>query len=291
MGYSRQQFCEIQSNYQTYRAEGLIDRLLASRGPHPKRSHRRRPVLPHRWPQPACRHRHLLEHAEVRRWDPGPREDRHRLPRRVPYPRLAPRVRAHQPDRRKPAAGYRTAGAAKTLNVAFRPLPRTTSVNGALAAIPFLRGEHRRLAFLDHMLRAPHRARRIERQDLADHQPVEQHPDRRQVLLHARRRQRPRELLYVGRDHHRLDLRQGDAVVPAPVGEPPRRDQVGTPRVRVANVAGEFSQNFRCACSVAPNSAGVIPRAIRAGIELPSRPSTMIRTSSMERAYTVSGSS
>ena len=94
------------------------------------------------------------------------------------------------------------------------------------------------------MLRAPHRGRRVERHDLADDQPVEQHPDRRQVLLHARRRQLPRELLHVGRDHHRLDLRQGDPMKPAPVREPPRRDQVGTPRIRVPDVACEELPEF-----------------------------------------------
>lgn len=37
MGYSRQQFCEIRRNYQTYGAEGLIDKLPGARGPHPNR--------------------------------------------------------------------------------------------------------------------------------------------------------------------------------------------------------------------------------------------------------------
>lgn len=37
MGYSRQQFYEIRRNYQTYGAEGLIDRLPGARGPHPNR--------------------------------------------------------------------------------------------------------------------------------------------------------------------------------------------------------------------------------------------------------------
>lgn len=35
IGYSRQQFYEIRHNYQTYGAEGLIDRLPGARGPHP----------------------------------------------------------------------------------------------------------------------------------------------------------------------------------------------------------------------------------------------------------------
>ncbi len=37
MGYSRQQFYEIRRNYQTYGANGLIDRLPGARGPHPNR--------------------------------------------------------------------------------------------------------------------------------------------------------------------------------------------------------------------------------------------------------------
>ena len=37
MGYSRQQFYEIRRNYQTYGAEGLLDRLPGARGPHPNR--------------------------------------------------------------------------------------------------------------------------------------------------------------------------------------------------------------------------------------------------------------
>ena len=37
MGYSRQQFYEIRRNYQTFGAEGLIDRLPGARDPHPNR--------------------------------------------------------------------------------------------------------------------------------------------------------------------------------------------------------------------------------------------------------------
>ena len=37
MGYSRQQFYEIRRNFQTYGAEGLLDRLPGCRGPHPNR--------------------------------------------------------------------------------------------------------------------------------------------------------------------------------------------------------------------------------------------------------------
>lgn len=37
MGYSRQQFYEIRRNFQTYWAEGLIDRVPGAKGPHPNR--------------------------------------------------------------------------------------------------------------------------------------------------------------------------------------------------------------------------------------------------------------
>ncbi len=37
MGYSRQQLYEIRRNFQTYGADGLIDRLPGARGPHPNR--------------------------------------------------------------------------------------------------------------------------------------------------------------------------------------------------------------------------------------------------------------
>jgi transposase InsO family protein len=37
MGYSRQQFYEIRRNFQTYGAEGLMDRLPGPKGPHPNR--------------------------------------------------------------------------------------------------------------------------------------------------------------------------------------------------------------------------------------------------------------
>jgi transposase-like protein len=37
MGYSRQQFYEIRRNFQTYGAEGLLDRMPGAKGPHPNR--------------------------------------------------------------------------------------------------------------------------------------------------------------------------------------------------------------------------------------------------------------
>ena len=35
MGYSRQQFYEIRRNFQTFGAEGLLDRMAGARAPHP----------------------------------------------------------------------------------------------------------------------------------------------------------------------------------------------------------------------------------------------------------------
>ncbi len=37
MGYSRQQFYEIRRNYQTFGAEGLVDRISGATNPHPNR--------------------------------------------------------------------------------------------------------------------------------------------------------------------------------------------------------------------------------------------------------------
>ena len=48
------------------------------------------------------------------------------------------------------------------------------------------RRQHRRLAALDDVLRPAHRVGGIDREDLADDEPVEQHADRGEVLLDGR---------------------------------------------------------------------------------------------------------
>ena len=73
----------------------------------------------------------------------------------------------------------------------------------------------------------------VEGQDLADDEPVEEHPERREVLLDGRGRARPGEFLYVGRDHHRLDLGKGEASVLAPLGEAADGREVRVAGVRV----------------------------------------------------------
>ena len=47
----------------------------------------------------------------------------------------------------------------------------------------FLPVEHRRSAFLHHMLGPAHGMRRVDLDHVADHQPVEQHAQRREVLF------------------------------------------------------------------------------------------------------------
>jgi hypothetical protein len=56
IGYSRQQFYEIRRNFQTYGADGLLDRLPGVKGPAPepgagRDSRRRSSIMP--WPTPA----------------------------------------------------------------------------------------------------------------------------------------------------------------------------------------------------------------------------------------------
>ena len=55
MGYSRQQFYEIRRNFQTYGADGLIDRLPGAKGPHPNRvaAEIEAAILDHALPIPA----------------------------------------------------------------------------------------------------------------------------------------------------------------------------------------------------------------------------------------------
>jgi hypothetical protein len=99
--------------------------------------------------------------------------------------------------------------------------------------------EHRRLAGLDDVLRPAHRRGRIVRHDLADDQPVEQHADRRELLLDRRRRDLDLQLLYISGDVVRPDRRRRQTAVFAPGEKPVARSGIGAARVRVADVGGE----------------------------------------------------
>ena len=72
---------------------------------------------------------------------------------------------------------------------------------------PHLLGrQHGRLALLHAMLWPAHRVRRVDRDDLASDEPVEEHPDGGEVLLDAGLRHRFAEVLDVGGNVNRLGL-------------------------------------------------------------------------------------
>ena len=92
----------------------------------------------------------------------------------------------------------------------------------------FVRREHRRLAAFDGVLRSAHRMSGIDRDHLADDEPVEQHADRSEVLLDGRLLKILAERPDVGRDMHRLDRDELiDAFGFAPGEEPPARAEIG----------------------------------------------------------------
>ena len=115
------------------------------------------------------------------------------------------------------------------------------------------------------MLGAPDRARGVEGQDLADDEPVEEHPERREMLLDARGRERPGKLLDVGRDHHRLDLVEGEAPVLTPLSEAPDGCEVGEAGVRVPDVGGEELPEAPLRRARKGRRAPASPRGARAG--------------------------
>ena len=99
--------------------------------------------------------------------------------------------------------------------------------------------QHRCLAGFHNVPGTPYRAGRIEGHHLADYEPVEQHPDGRQVLLDGRRCVDRRQLLDVRGNQHRLDLLEHQALDLAPIGKPVGGRQVRHARVRVSDVGSE----------------------------------------------------
>ena len=75
-----------------------------------------------------------------------------------------------------------------------QPLKRA-GINGVEQGARLVAGKHGGLAALDHVFRASHRVCRVRLKDVAGHQPVEQHPQRRQVLLDRRRREAALQIL------------------------------------------------------------------------------------------------
>ncbi len=103
----------------------------------------------------------------------------------------------------------------------------------------FGRRQDRGLAGPDDVFGAAHRGGGIYGQDLADHQPVEQHADGGQPLLDGRRRKPASEALDPGGDVHGLDVEQTKAGLVAPVEEFAGGAVIGFAGVRVADVGGE----------------------------------------------------
>jgi hypothetical protein len=103
----------------------------------------------------------------------------------------------------------------------------------------FGRGQHRRFAGAHDVFGAAHGGGRINREHLADHQPVEQHAHGRQPLLDARWRKLSSKTLDPGGDVDGLDVEQAEADLVAPVAKLSDRPVVSATRVRVADVDGE----------------------------------------------------
>jgi hypothetical protein len=90
------------------------------------------------------------------------------------------------------------------------------------------------------VFRAADGVRRVGGEDLADDQPVEEHADRRQMLLHRRLRHRGLELFDIGGDEQRLDADElVDAVLLEPGEEVAHGPVIGGARVLLADRGGE----------------------------------------------------
>ena len=96
------------------------------------------------------------------------------------------------------------------------------------------------LAFADAVLRAPYRMGRVGLHDVPGHQPIEEHPNRGQVLFDGRLRVRAAELLDVGRDVHRCHPGQiSQTSTCAPGGKALDGFQIGAAGIGIANVDSE----------------------------------------------------
>jgi len=109
-----------------------------------------------------------------------------------------------------------------------------------------LGGKHGRLAFFDDVFGTAHGVGRIHVDDVADHQPVEQHAERGQVLLNRGRRKwfllqfLVLQVLDECGDMEGLDAGElSDSVALAPFREAPCRVQIRLARVVVLDLSGE----------------------------------------------------
>lgn len=103
----------------------------------------------------------------------------------------------------------------------------------------FLGREHRRFALFDDVLGATHGGRRVKIHNLPGHQPVEEHFDGGQVLLHGRVGEPDGEALDVGGNVDRPDVVQRQTALLAPVEESGNGAEVGLAGVLIPDLGGE----------------------------------------------------
>lgn len=112
-----------------------------------------------------------------------------------------------------------------------------------------VRFQDRRLSALHDVFWSANGARRIHRDYLAGDEPVEEHADGREVLFHGRSGTLTLKLLYIGSNHHRVELIEHcDPVTVAPSEELSNRLSVSRSGVFVSNRRREeFEEPPRCA--------------------------------------------
>ena len=104
----------------------------------------------------------------------------------------------------------------------------------------FVDGEHGRLSFLHYILGAAHGMGRVDFENVASHQPVEQHPHSGQVLFHRGWGHLPLQVLDEGSDMKGLDAGQfGQAVGLAPGGKTAGGMEIGFAGAVVVDLRGE----------------------------------------------------
>jgi hypothetical protein len=100
--------------------------------------------------------------------------------------------------------------------------------------------EYGSLTLADAVLRSPYRMGGVALHVVTRHQPVEEHPDRGEVLFDGRLRVRAPELLDIRRDEHwRHPGELPQAFLVAPGGESLDGFKVGSPGVGIADIDGE----------------------------------------------------
>ena len=111
--------------------------------------------------------------------------------------------------------------------------------DGVEQLAPFLAVEHRRLTGFHDVLRAAYGGGRVMGKNLTGDQPVEQHADGGELLLHVRGGMALCATLYICTDIEWPDRSEAAALCFTPVEERGARPGVGPPGIRVADIGGE----------------------------------------------------